>query len=167
VVLIGKFVTTARSDHSTSRVGATAVTGPPETMRESSPPGCLTGNQHSRTLGGRANGDTAVTAGLPTAVPHVRNPIIAITDVPPAPTPRRSRLAAFAAFAVTDSPVAFERLYDQAQPAAFSLALRICRDRTLAEDVVQQAFLEAWRNTTAYDQQRGIDLNRIRRCSRH
>ena len=40
---------------------------------------------------------------------------------------------------------AFEVLYDRHADAAFSLALRICRQRAMAEDVVQEAFLSLWR----------------------
>jgi RNA polymerase sigma-70 factor, ECF subfamily len=50
---------------------------------------------------------------------------------------------------------AFEVLYDRHADAAFSLALRICRQRSLAEDVVQEAFLSLWRSGARYDRNRG------------
>ncbi len=50
---------------------------------------------------------------------------------------------------------AFEVIYDRHVDAAFSLALRICRQRSLAEDVVQEAFLSLWRSGARYDRHRG------------
>jgi RNA polymerase sigma-70 factor, ECF subfamily len=50
---------------------------------------------------------------------------------------------------------AFEVIYDRHSEAAFSLALRICRQRALAEDVTQEAFLSLWRSRARYDRGRG------------
>jgi RNA polymerase sigma-70 factor, ECF subfamily len=50
---------------------------------------------------------------------------------------------------------AFETVYDRHAGAAFSLAHRICRERALAEDVVQEGFLALWRNGSRYDSSRG------------
>ncbi len=50
---------------------------------------------------------------------------------------------------------AFEVIYDRHADAAFSLALRICHQRALAEDVVQEAFLSLWRSHARYDRGRG------------
>ena len=41
---------------------------------------------------------------------------------------------------------ALEELYDRYRTMAYSIALRITADATTAEDVVQDAFLGAWRN---------------------
>lgn len=51
--------------------------------------------------------------------------------------------------------VAFEVIYDRHADAAFSLAYRMCAQRALAEDVVQEAFLSLWRSRARYDRQRG------------
>jgi RNA polymerase sigma-70 factor, ECF subfamily len=50
---------------------------------------------------------------------------------------------------------AFEVIYDRHADAAFSLAIRMCRQRSLAEDVVQEAFLSLWRSGARYDRNRG------------
>jgi RNA polymerase sigma-70 factor, ECF subfamily len=50
---------------------------------------------------------------------------------------------------------AFEVVYDRHADAAFSLAYRICGQRGLAEDVVQEGFLALWRSGGRYDRARG------------
>lgn len=60
-----------------------------------------------------------------------------------------------AALAVEGDADAFEVIYERHSTAAFSLACRICRQRDVAEDVVQEAFLSGWRNIKRYDPRRG------------
>src|ERR1700675_352950 len=50
---------------------------------------------------------------------------------------------------------ALEDLYDRYKTMAYSIAYRITNDATLAEDVVQDAFLGAWRNAARYMEGRG------------
>ena len=50
---------------------------------------------------------------------------------------------------------ALEDLYDRYKTMAYSIAYRITNDATLAEDVVQDAFLGAWRNAARYVEARG------------
>ena len=50
---------------------------------------------------------------------------------------------------------AFEVVYDRHADVAFSLALRMCGQRALAEDVVQEGFLALWRSGARYDRDRG------------
>ena len=47
---------------------------------------------------------------------------------------------------------ALEELYDRYKTMAYSIAYRITNDATLAEDVVQEAFLGAWRNAHGQDE---------------
>lgn len=53
------------------------------------------------------------------------------------------------------SQAAFELLYDRHGRVAFAAALRICGERALAEDAVQEAFLSVWRGRWRYDSRRG------------
>ncbi len=55
----------------------------------------------------------------------------------------------------TAAGTSFADLLDQYTARAWSLARRIVGDDTLAEDVVQEAFLAYWRNPAAYDGARG------------
>jgi RNA polymerase sigma factor (sigma-70 family) len=50
---------------------------------------------------------------------------------------------------------ALEELYDRYRTMAYSIALRITADASTAEDVVQDAFLGAWRNAARYAEGRG------------
>jgi RNA polymerase sigma-70 factor (ECF subfamily) len=50
---------------------------------------------------------------------------------------------------------ALQELYDRYRTMAYSIALRITTDASLAEDVVQDAFLGVWRNAGRYVEGRG------------
>jgi RNA polymerase sigma-70 factor (ECF subfamily) len=50
---------------------------------------------------------------------------------------------------------ALDRLYEHYGAMAYSIAYRITGDRGAAEDVVQEAFLGAWRNASRYVDGRG------------
>src|SRR2546426_6073396 len=50
---------------------------------------------------------------------------------------------------------ALEELYDRYRTMAYSIAFRITADASTAEDVVQDAFLGAWRNASRYVEGRG------------
>ena len=50
---------------------------------------------------------------------------------------------------------ALDELYERYKTMAFSIAYRITNDASLAEDVVQDAFLGAWRNAGRYVDGRG------------
>jgi RNA polymerase sigma-70 factor (ECF subfamily) len=57
--------------------------------------------------------------------------------------------------ALERSQLAFSTLYDRHAGIAFAAALRICGERPLAEDAVQEAFLSVWRARLRYDSRRG------------
>src|SRR5690349_12940361 len=50
---------------------------------------------------------------------------------------------------------ALQELYDRYRVMAYSIAFRITSDASLAEDVVQDAFLGVWRNASRYAEGRG------------
>ncbi|WP_084104536.1 sigma-70 family RNA polymerase sigma factor [Demequina sp. NBRC 110056] len=50
---------------------------------------------------------------------------------------------------------AYEQLYGLVAASVFGLALRIVRDRGMAEDVAQEALVEVWRRATRFDSSAG------------
>ena len=64
-------------------------------------------------------------------------------------------MATQAARRASSDPHAIELLYDQYGGLAFALAYRILGERGIAEDVVQEAFLNIWRQGAIYDAERG------------
>jgi len=50
---------------------------------------------------------------------------------------------------------AMAHLYDRYSPIVYSVALRVLGDTTAAEDVLQEIFLQLWRNPSSFDASRG------------
>jgi RNA polymerase sigma-70 factor, ECF subfamily len=50
---------------------------------------------------------------------------------------------------------AFGQFYDQSASLIFTFAMRILKDRSNAEDLLQEVFLQAWREAGSYSQERG------------
>lgn len=51
--------------------------------------------------------------------------------------------------------LALRQLYERCSATVLALALRILRNRSEAEDVVQEAFVEAWKRAKSFDPRRG------------
>jgi RNA polymerase sigma-70 factor (ECF subfamily) len=89
-------------------------------------------------------------------------------------TPRHFRLAGLRRLADEEladhirrgDDVAYEVLFERHGGAAFSLAYRMCGRRTLAEDIVQEAFLSLWRGR-GFDPARGSVRSWVLAAVRH
>ncbi|WP_022952823.1 sigma-70 family RNA polymerase sigma factor [Leucothrix mucor] len=53
---------------------------------------------------------------------------------------------------------AFKKLYQEASPKLYSLALRLMQKPELAEDVLQEAFIKIWQKADSYNAQKGLAL---------
>ena len=62
---------------------------------------------------------------------------------------------------------ALNRLYTATAPHLFGLALSILRRRDLAEDAVQEAFLQVWRHAGSFDVNRGTAMAWMARILRN
>ena len=51
--------------------------------------------------------------------------------------------------------LAFASLYDRVTPQVLGVALRVLRDRALAEEVTQEVMVEVWRKADRFDPERG------------
>jgi RNA polymerase sigma-70 factor, ECF subfamily len=54
---------------------------------------------------------------------------------------------------------AFAALYDATARRVHGLVLRVVRDRAQAEEVTQEVYLQAWRTSSRYDEQKGSALS--------
>src|SRR6478752_6482401 len=80
---------------------------------------------------------------------------------------------------IEGSQGALEGLYDRHAQAVFAAALRVCRDREIAAEVVQDTFLTLWNRAELFDPARGAlptwlmaiarnrAIDRFRVASRH
>lgn len=57
--------------------------------------------------------------------------------------------------AASGDTAAFAALYAETAPRAFGLALRVIRNRSLAEDVTQEAYLKIWHTAARFDPLQG------------
>lgn len=56
---------------------------------------------------------------------------------------------------------AFRTLYDKTSRIVMGIALRVCRDRQMAEDVLQEVYLQIWRRADVFDPTRASSLGWI------
>jgi len=66
-----------------------------------------------------------------------------------------ARLAGLLGQAALGDQAAFAEFYDATSARAYGLALRVVRNPAHAEEVVQEAYLDAWRSSARYDVARG------------
>ena len=80
---------------------------------------------------------------------------LAVSDAVADPQPDASADAALVREMILGSPLALEALYDRHATAVFSAAMRVSRDQSVAEDVVQETFLALWNRAESFDPSRG------------
>jgi RNA polymerase sigma-70 factor (ECF subfamily) len=76
----------------------------------------------------------------------------------PGGTPRdgaTARLASLMQRSSRGDEAAFAELYDATSARAYGLALRVVRNPAHAEEVLQEAYLDAWRTSSRFDPDRG------------
>jgi RNA polymerase sigma-70 factor, ECF subfamily len=93
-------------------------------------------------------------------VDHIRAvPDGAPTGAPSGGAPAEAReLADLLQRSSRGDEAAFARVYDATSSRAYGLALRVVRNPAHAEEVVQEAYLDAWRSSSRYDPERGSAL---------
>jgi RNA polymerase sigma-70 factor (ECF subfamily) len=69
----------------------------------------------------------------------------------PSPGDRTSRLAALLARVALADQRAFEDLYRQTGAHLYAVILRIVKDRSIAEEILQEAFVNVWHHAGSYD----------------
>lgn len=62
---------------------------------------------------------------------------------------------------------AFRRLYRATADALFGVALRVCRRRDWAEEVLQESFVSVWRHAARYDRDKGAAMTWLIRIVRN
>ena len=96
-----------------------------------------------------------------------------MTTTIPAPTPvadwtQRSRdLAQLLSHSALGDRAAFKQLYDQTSGHLFAVLLRIQRDRNLAEDLLQEVYVSAWKAAGTFDAQRAQPLTWLTHIARN
>lgn len=58
----------------------------------------------------------------------------------------------------TGDASAFQRLYDRHSATLFGIVLRIVRDEAIAEEVLQDAFIQVWETADSWSEVRGSEL---------
>jgi RNA polymerase sigma-70 factor (ECF subfamily) len=81
--------------------------------------------------------------------------------------PVEESLDALLARTASGDKLAFRALYDRTSGRLFAICLRIARNRTLAEDFLQEAFARVWERAPQFDRQRGSALAWMIALTRH
>jgi RNA polymerase sigma factor (sigma-70 family) len=72
--------------------------------------------------------------------------------------PDQAELADLILAVAAGDRVAYRRLYDRTAPKLFGIVLRIIRDRSMAEDILQDVFLRVWRNAGNFAPDSGLPM---------
>jgi len=85
----------------------------------------------------------------------------------PAWTERSQRLDSLLSRVALGDRKAFAALYEDTSAYLFGVILRITVDRGLAEDVLQEVFVNVWRSAQSFDAQRSQPLTWLTSVARH
>lgn len=86
--------------------------------------------------------------------PLHEDPSRGVPDLQAMPSPSDGPAELLARTALGDED-AFSRLYDETAPQLFALIRRVVRDVSMSEEVLQEVFVEVWRQATRFDARRG------------
>ena len=86
--------------------------------------------------------------------PLHEDPSRGVPDLQAMPSPSDGPGELLARTALGDED-AFSRLYDETAPQLFALIRRVVRDVSMSEEVLQEVFVEVWRQATRFDARRG------------
>jgi len=82
-------------------------------------------------------------------------------------TERSKELALLLARSALGDRAAFRRVYDLSSGHLFAVILRIQRDRDLAEDLLQEVYVNAWKAAGSFDAQRAQPLTWLTHIARN
>jgi len=80
---------------------------------------------------------------------------------------RSREAAALLARSALGDRAAFQRLYDRTSGHLFAVVLRIQRDRALAEDLLQEVYVNVWRAAASFDASRSQPLTWLTSIARN
>lgn len=80
---------------------------------------------------------------------------------------KRDALAEWIAASARGDDQAFQRLYRATSDALFGIALRMCKRRDWAEEVLQESFVSVWRHAARYDSAKGTAMTWLIRIVRN
>ena len=90
------------------------------------------------------------------------------TATPPQDWTQRSRdLAHWLSRCALGDRAAFKQLYDASSGHLYAVILRIQRDRSLAEDLLQEVYVNAWKSAGSFDAQRAQPLTWLTHIARN
>ena len=81
--------------------------------------------------------------------------------------PRSRELGRLLAQSALGDRTAFKQLYEQSSSHLYAVILRIQRDRDLAEDLLQEVYVNAWRAAGSFDAQRAQPLTWLTHIARN
>ncbi len=81
--------------------------------------------------------------------------------------PRSRELGRLLSRSALGDRAAFKQLYDQSSSHLYAVILRIQRDRNLAEDLLQEVYVNAWKAAASFDAQRAQPLTWLTHIARN